>query len=65
VAAEEQEVGDDAEQPAGDEVATEPGAQGHDDTGDDLDHTDGQHGLVGVARNEVVELRRQGSGSSS
>ena len=52
----QQQVDDDAGEPGGDQVATEAGPDGDDETGDDLDDTDGEHGLVGVAGNEVVDL---------
>ena len=55
----EQQVGDDPGQPGGDEVAAELRAHGDDEAGDDLDDADGEHRLVGVAGDEVVDLRRQ------
>ena len=43
-------------EPGGDEVAAEPRTDRDDEPGDDLDHADGEHRLVGVARDEVVDL---------
>ena len=35
------------------------GRDGHQNTGQDLDHPDGQHGLVGRAGDQVVDPGRQ------
>ena len=55
----QQQVDDDAGEPGGDQVATESWPDGDHESGDDLDDADGEHGLVGVAGNEVVDLGRE------
>src|SRR5688500_3980564 len=44
-----QQVHDDAAEPCGDEITAEPGSKGDDEPRDDLDDTDREHRLVGVA----------------
>jgi hypothetical protein len=55
----QQQIDDDPGQPGSDEVAPELGADRDDEPGDNLDDPDGQHRLVGVAGNEIVDLGRQ------
>src|SRR5215471_11297480 len=52
-----EEVHDDAGQPGGDQIAAEPGTEGDDQSRHDLDDAHRQHRLVGVARDEVIDLR--------
>src|SRR4030095_15952349 len=62
VVAEEQQVADDAGQPGGDHVAADPGPDGHEQPGDDLDDADGQHRARGAAGNQAVDGRCQVGG---
>src|SRR5215213_7020153 len=55
VVAEQQQVGDDAGQPGGDQVAADLGPDGHDQPGDNLDHADGQHRAGGAAGDQAVD----------
>jgi hypothetical protein len=56
VAADEQQVDDDAAEPAGDEQPAEARRDGDDEAGDDLDDADDVHGVGGAAGDDVVEL---------
>src|SRR5690606_21134745 len=52
-----QQIHDDAGQPARDQPAPESRCHGHDDTGQDLDHSHHVHGCLGVARHDAVDPR--------
>ena len=54
-----EEIDDDAEQPRRDHVGADGGTHRHQDSRQDLDHADGQHGLVGGPGDQVVDPRRQ------
>jgi len=62
VAADEQQVEDDAAQPRGDEQAAEARSEQDDEAGDDLDDTNHVHGGGGAAGDDVVELAGQVTG---
>ena len=59
VAADDQEVDDDAAEPGGDEQPAEARADGDDEAGGDLDDADDVHRVGGVAGDEVVERGRE------
>ena len=49
-------------EPGGNQVAAELRSQCDDEAGDDLHDPDDEHCLVGVARDQVVDLRREVDG---
>jgi len=59
VAADEQQVDDDAAEPAGDQQAAVSRSNRDHETGDDLDDADDVHRVVGVAGQDAVELARE------
>src|SRR5215212_1885629 len=62
VAAHQQEVDDDAAEPAGDQQATEAWRDEHDQPGDDLHDADEVHGVLGAPRDDAVEVAREVAG---